>query len=269
MNFSLIIVNYNTAQLLKNCLDSIFKSFNDNDFEVIIVDNNSKDDSLKKIEIFGDKIKIIKNNKNYGFGRANNIGAKIAKGEYLFFLNSDTIINNDILGIISETFSQDRKIAVLSPKLILKNGLEQKHAYGNFPGILNIIFGKAGDLKINSKPSEKKPELNPDWVSGAAMIIRKEIFDKIGGFDENFFMYFEDIDICKRVKDIEYEVLYLKQASLIHLGGGSQKKFSKTKIEYYKSQDYFFKKHYGFFSMLLMKFIRLPYKIFILFFSKF
>ncbi len=252
MFFSIIIVNYNTKTLLKNCLNSIFVNCQLNDFEVIVVDNDSRDGSIEMLDKnFKDKVKIIANKENIGFGPANNQGAQIAKGEYLFFLNSDTIIKDDILTLIKNFLETNSQVGIVSPCLLLENGTKQEFAFGNFPTLFNSVFRKI-DIKNtnNNKPREV------DWVSGAALIIRKNIFKKVGGFDENFFMYFEDVDLCKRVWDLGYKIMILPQFFLVHLGGKSIDIDRQRKKYYYTSQDYFYKKHYGYLVMYLMKFAR-------------
>lgn len=259
--FSIIIVNFNTKNLLKNCLSSIFNNYKSSDFEIIVVDNNSQDSSVTmlKNEFADNKIKLITNNRNIGFGAANNQGATMARGEYLFFLNSDTIIKENILIPLRHFLDSYENIGIIAPKLLLEDGSEQQHAYGGFPTLFSVIADKFKKKKIkNSQPFEA------DWISGAALIIKRDIFNKINGFDEKFFMYFEDIDLCKRVKDLGYKVMVFPKIAVIHLGGKSLNKFSKRKEYYYKSQDYYYKKHYGNLRMNLMKIFRLPYKLLML-----
>jgi len=256
MRFSIIIINYKTSELIKDCLETIFLNFS-NIFEVIVIDNNSKDGSAEMLKNdFGDKIKIIINKENKGFGSANNQGAKLAKGEYLFFLNSDTVIKNNILIEFYKFLSENKNIGVAAPKLFLKDGNEQPFAFGGYPKILNLILEK-----FKARPIYQNIPFEVDWVSGAALIIKREIFEKIGGFDENFFMYFEDIDLCKRVKELGYKIVVNPKISLTHLCGSSIKFFKKRKNYYYKSQDYFYKKYYSAFALYFMKVIRWPYKI--------
>lgn len=257
MDFSIIIVNYNTFELTKNCIQAIFKNFAQEKFEIILVDNNSSDQSVEKLQdIFGVKIKIIANKDNLGFGKANNQGAKSAKGKYLFFLNSDTMVTTNILELIKKEFEQNKELGIICPKLVLEDGQEQDYAYGKFPKIINLVSNKF----FNSKFEILNSKLFVDWVSGAAMIVRKDIFDKVDGFDENIFMYFEDIDLCKRIKDLGYKIIYFLDTSIIHFGGKSFEYFTKQKNIYYKSQNYFYKKHYGLCNMFLMRIIRFPYK---------
>jgi GT2 family glycosyltransferase len=228
------------------------------------VDNNSQDGSVEMLKNdFGSKIKLILNNKNTGFGPANNQGAKLAKGEYLFLLNSDTIIKNNILLELEKFLSENKDVGIVAPKLFLEDGSEQPFAFGDYPRLLSLIFEK-----FTKAPKYLDNPFEVEWVSGAALVIRKEIFDKVGGFDENFFMYFEDIDLCKRVREAGYKVMVNPLVNLTHLCGKSPARFIKRKSYYYESQDYFYKKHYGSLIMYLMKIIRSPYKILVLLFGK-
>ena len=259
MDFSIIIINYNTKELIRDCLNSIFLSCGQGDFEIIVVDNNSGDGSADMLNSdFSHKIKLIANKNNIGFGPANNQGAKIAKGEYLFFLNSDTVIKENILTPIKEFFILNPMAGVISPRLILSDGTNQKYAYGRFPGLVGLLarnFGREFD--------ENKSSFTVDWVSGAAMAIRKNVWEKIGGFDEKFFMYFEDIDLCKRAKNFGFEIVVLLSVRLVHTGGKSIKVSADRKRMYYDSQSYFFRKHYGKLKLVLLKIMRWPYKLII------
>lgn len=257
MIFSIIIVNYNTKNLTKNCLDSIFSNCPESNFEIIVIDNNSQDGSDKMLESeFGEKIKLIVNKKNIGFGSANNQGARTAKGEYLFFLNSDTVMKSDILSAIKQFLDNNKEVGIISPQLLLEDRSEQERAYGKFPTPFSVVTEKFKNQKI-----KETKLLEADWVSGAALIIRKNIFDRINGFDEKFFMYFEDIDLCKRVNGLGYKIMVLKEIFITHLCGKSLNYYGKRKKYYYKSQDYFYKKHYGALAMNLIKIMRWPYKL--------
>lgn len=173
------------------------------------------------------------------------------------FLNSDTIIKSDILSPIKQFLNNNKEVGIIGPKLLLEDGSEQERAYGKFPTLFSVVAEKFKNQKIK----ETKP-FEVDWVSGAALIIRKDVFYKIKGFDENFFMYFEDIDLCRRAKNLGFKAVVCPAAPIVHLCGKSIKKFNKRKEYYCKSQDYFYKKHYGELKMNLMKLLRLPYKIF-------
>lgn len=254
MNFSIIIINYKTTELTIDCLNSIFLNCHEDNFEIILIDNFSNDGGIEKIEnIFGNKIKIIKNKENLGFSGGNNLGAKSAKGEFLFFLNSDTILNEDIITPIKNAFKNDEKIGIISPTLINPDKSIQKKSCGKIPNLKWLILK---NLKIIKEVEDHN---SPEWVSGAALVIRKNIFEQISGWDENFFMYLEDTDLCKKTATAGYKIKIIEN-KLIHLGGKSPINNIGRRLVYFNSQDYFFKKHYGYLSFIAMKIIRWPYK---------
>ena len=220
--FSFIIVNYNTAGLTKACLESIFRFCNEADFEIILVDNNSLKADLNILETeFKNKIKIISNNKNLGFAKANNQGARIASGDYLFFLNSDTVINQDVLNPLKGFFENNDQVGILAPRLILKNGTDQPHAF-----------------------AYQKKSIELTWVSGAALVIRRNLFIKIGGWEEKFFMYFEDVDLCLKARKNNFKINRLTDVSVTHFLNGSPLPYWKRKIYYYRSKIIFSLKYY-------------------------
>jgi GT2 family glycosyltransferase len=249
MDFSIIIVSYNTKELTAACLDSVFSNLR-GDFEVIVVDNHSIDgsvDFLKKN--FDSKIKIIANPENSGFGQANNLAAAGASGKYLFFLNSDTLVKENILPALSVCFD-DLAVGIAAPLLISDSGEEQEYASGEFPRFLNLLAGKIGIKKSGDL----------EWASGAALIIRREVFDQVDGFDKNYFMYFEDIDLCWAVKKAGYQIKSVPETKVIHLGGKSLALAGERKKIYYRSQDYFYRKHYGRWAALGLRGMRYFYR---------
>ena len=256
MKISIIIINYKTKEMTSDCIESVLQFESKIKLEVIVVDNDSGEDEILFLKNkFDNKVKFIANDVNIGFGGANNQAAKIAQGDLLFFLNSDTIVGENIFEKIIDNFN-DSSIGMVSPFLLTGERVAQSHAFGVFPDIHNTIFKKKVNYKVNSNKL-----IEVDWFSGAAMVVRKEVFEKIGSFDENFFMYFEDIDLCRRIKNIEKRIIVDKNISIIHLGGKSLEEHSKRKRMYYDSQNYYFKKYYGFFAMMLVRFIRAPYKL--------
>lgn len=256
MKISVIIVNYKTKNITSDCIESMLRFTREIDLEILVVDNNSGEDNVTYLEKkFFNKVKIIPNKKNIGFGAANNKGIKVASGDIVLFLNSDTIIKDNIFIKILENFG-NKKVGVVSPLLFNNKGEVQKFSYGKFPTLSKDIFRDNYKFK-----KEFSVIIEVDWVSGAAMAVRKNIFEEIGGFDENFFMYFEDIDLCHRIKDKGYDVVVDKDISIVHLGGGSVKKHNERKKMYYKSQNYYYKKHHGLFTMILMKCFRAPYRL--------
>lgn len=268
MQLSFIVLNYKSEEYLKKCLISIMKKAIELEYEIIVVNNDEK--KLNALEIyfwdypeFFQKIQIIEINENVGFSRANNIGARKSVGEYLCFINPDTeIISQDIKKILDE-FRINQRVGIIGPK-ILKNSVVQPWSVGAEMNIREILRSKMGYAKSKALWSSPK-KIKVDWVSGACMFVRKNIFDKIGGFDENFFLYYEDVDLCRRIRLENREVIYFPFFEIIHLEGKSSSKKYSQKLEYFKSQDYYYKKWFSMFSLIILKFFRafylLGYKI--------
>jgi len=256
---SFIVVNFNTAKLTRDCVTSILTNTVESQREIIVIDNASADDGVVLLKKeFGSQIKLIANSVNGGFAAANNIGARIASGDFLFFLNSDTIIESNIVSHLELLFKNNHKLGVVAPRLRLANGQPQLFAYGRFPNLVSVVFNKIWSLRFLKKTGQFMPV---DWVSGAALIIRKEIFESIGGWDEKYFLYFEDVDLCWQVKKLEFEIGVFNEVSVIHFGGRSLAQDVLRKRRYYASQEYFFQKNYGLMSANILKLIRWPYRL--------
>jgi len=258
-SISIILVNYNGADVLIDCLNSLEKFIPRDNCEIIIVDNNSQD---KSVDILNDKyphIKLIKLPKNVGFGAGNNAGAKVAKGEFLFLLNTDTILESNILAHLIELMSENSDVGIIGPKLLFPDGSFQ---ISFSPEI--SIKGEFAARKLH-KNAENENKLHiieqdfqdiqeVDIVVGAAFFIRADLFNLLGGFDEKFFMYFEESDLCQRVRTKGYKVLYTPHVSLIHIRGYSVNKISnKMAVEYRRSQIYYYHKHRPMWEILLLR----------------
>jgi GT2 family glycosyltransferase len=258
-SISIILVNYNGADVLIDCLNSLERFIPKDNCEIIIVDNNSQDNS---VDILNDKfphIKLIKLPKNVGFGAGNNAGAKVAKGEFLFLLNTDTILTNNILPHLLELMSVNIDIGVIGPKLLFP---DESFQISFSPEI--SLKGEFAARKLH-KDAEVKNKLDlieqdfqdikeVDIVVGAAFFIRADLFNLLGGFDEKFFMYFEESDLCKRVRNKGYEIIYTPHVSLIHIRGHSVNKISnKMAVEYRCSQIYYYHKHRPLWEILILK----------------
>lgn len=246
MDVSVIIVNYNTATLTKQCIDSIFKYTEGVTIEVLIIDNASSDDS-KNVLKGDERVIFIENSKNVGFGQANNIGFQYAKGKYVFCLNSDTILTGNVIQSLF-MFAESHKsftIGVL--------GVILKDVYGNDNGPFSFFrrplaikdySSRINDIYIETR---EKGFSKVDYISGADMFIPSSVINNIGGFDSDFFMYFEEIDLQLRMNEKGYNCYLINNEDIIHLDGGS---FSgkKAKYERYKmrreSQLIYFSKHY-------------------------
>lgn len=255
MKLSIIIVNYKSRIYLEKCLASIFAKINSNlPFEVIVVNNGAKEETVGLAQAFPG-IEIVQSLKNTGFGSANNLGAKVAQGEVLFFLNPDAEIGSvDISAVIAE-FEEDRNLGILGSRVVCADGNVQRWTAGEKMNLWSIVrnnFKLSRDKKI-WLGSQKKAVF---WVAGTAMFIRKELFTELEGFDEQFFMYFEDVDLCRRALLSGKRVLYFPDFFVLHHGGKSFSQKRAQKSHYYQSQDYYFKKHRGYLEALFLRILR-------------
>lgn len=200
--------------------------------------NNDKNERVG-LEKASFPLKIIENRENVGFARACNQAAKEAKGEYLFFLNPDAkIAGKDFYKIIRE-FEQNPQIGAAGPGIIEEiTGKPQPWIGGGKTSLPKVLFKNTLNKHWN-----KKTKTKVDWVSGTALLTSKKIFNKLGGFDENFFMYFEDQDYCLRAKKLGLKILFLPEFKVLHCGGKSWKSQKSQKKRYYISQQVFFDKH--------------------------
>lgn len=253
MDISIIIPNYKSQDCLPRCLDSLRKGIDPEavKYEIILINN----DEVPITTVLTDNtIAIINNPINNGFAGACNKGAAAAQGRILLFLNPDTeLISGTITDLIS-TFD-DEKVGVVSSQLILSSGDVQPWSAGCEITLPEILLNNFGFIRSKSF-WKKNPKNNPAWVSGAALTIRKKFFQELAGFDENFFMYFEDVDLCKRAREASKTILILPSVKFLHLGGHSCASSAQQKKHYYASQDYYFKKHFGLFSLFLLRLIR-------------
>lgn len=229
-DISIIIVNFNTKDLIRDCIESIRKNCT-LVVEIIVVDNGSTDSSVEVIKKLG--VVPILNNGNLGFAKANNQGIKIAKADYVMLLNSDTIIKKDSLERLLAFAKATPDAGIVGPKLLYKDG-SLRNSCLRFPTIKNAIgqywFGKKG-LFDKYAPKGKAPVI-VDSVVGAAFLMTPAALKKVGGLDERYFFYFEDIDYCRRVKKTGLRVYYLPEAEIVHFEGVSGKKIAKPKDQW-------------------------------------
>ena len=273
---SIIIVSYNTADITIDCLRSILldKGLKNTPYEIIVVDNDSKDDSLEKIKKLKlSNLTIIANKFNAGFGKANNQGQKIAKGNFILYLNSDTIVLHSAISQSLDWLCSHPEASTCTAQLLNKDKTIQASG-GYFPNLLNIIAWSIGldDLPMVNKIIKPLHPHTPtfythdnfyqkdhqqDWVTGAFMLTRKEYLDKVGGFDENYFMYGEEVELSYRIKQCtkNNQVWYLVGPQIIHLGGASATSRLNPILNEYLGIISFFKKHKPFWQYKLIKLI--------------
>lgn len=262
MKLSIVVVSWNTCDFTKQALTSIFSQTHGFDYEVIVIDNNSKDASVQMVKDEFPQVVLIENTENLGFGKANNQGMKIARGEYIFLLNSDTIVLDHAINVLVTYLDEHREIACAGPKMLNSDMTFQHACRRNLPNPKNAFFYFFGFIKLfkrnRSVNSYKRLNDNPDIteeveaISGAGMMFRRVVFETIGGFDETFFFYGEDLDFCKRVFDNGWKTVYVSEAKIIHFGGqSSSKRKVKSLINFYEAMWLYYKKHfYNTYNML-------------------
>lgn len=267
---SIIIISYNTSQITINCLKSIFedKGLKEIPYEIIIIDNNSKDDSVdqikkikKTLDIRNLKLEIIENKFNAGFGKANNQGLKIAKGNYILLLNSDTIILHSAISQSLNWLCSHPEVSVCTAQLLNKDKTIQASG-GFFPNLSNVLTWclNLDDLPLVNKIIKPFHPHTPtfythdkfylkdhqqDWVTGAFILIRSSHLKSTDGFDENYFMYGEEVELFYRIKknNPQFQTWYLIGPQIIHLGGASAQNRIDPLFNEYRGVLSFFKKH--------------------------
>ncbi len=245
MDVSLIIVNYNTKNLLADCLHSVYENTKEIRFEVIVVDNNSSDGSEQHImELFPD-VCWIESPENIGFGKANNLGASRASGKYLFLLNSDTILLNNAVKLFFEyaESSEGKHLGAIGAWLQNAKG-EICNSYGFFPSVSGEVRYLLGKLK--EAQTEQSCVKDVDYIIGADLFINKKLFLEIGGFDPHFFMYYEESDLQLRLALRHWKRRLINSPKIIHLEGGSFGKSALTFTRFIMAQqsyNYFLRKH--------------------------
>lgn len=274
MDVSVIIVNFNTTDLTRKCIDSIVRFSKEYSYEIILVDNSSEDRSIEQITHLYPTIITIFNKINLGFGAANNMGIQLAKGEFVFLLNSDTQLLSDAMKSFCEFMraAGNEQVAICGAELVNEKNLPVT-SFGNFPTLFGAFsaigfryfyssyylrkqaIGVANYNKLNKKV---------DFISGANLYIRASILQKIGVFDERFFLYFEETDLAYRIKKEGYILMVLPSVKIVHLEGGSSKGFNYQSYSYYyQSKQLFLKKRYGDFVATLF----LPFDLFFMIFK--
>ena len=248
-DLSIIIINYRSWVPLGKCLDSILNQNNFN-AKILVLDNNSDDNIFNEFKKKYNSVEWFKNDENLGFAKACNIGSKKVNSKWILFLNPDTLIPENCFENLANKV-KDSKNEIISIKQLNEKGIDT-HAYGIFLNLysLNGIFRFIYRLVygLSKKANSAKLSFSPDWVSGSFMLIKKKDFIRIGGWDENFWMYYEDMDICKRAKKHGIATKFYNDLYCYHFHGKSSRIDLETKIksksQVIKSSFIFIKKHY-------------------------
>lgn len=253
MKLTVVIVNWNTKELLKTCLSSVLENGSEAVGKVIVVDNDSSDGSPEMVSREFPAIHLIKNAQNLGFSHGCNQGIKESKTDYVAILNSDTVIFPKALGLLAGFMDKNEKTGALGPKLLNEDGSVQLSCR-NFPSFKEAtvhafwgIFNQANPFTRSYRQADwdHSTEREVDWISGACMVLRKKALAEAGLFDEDYFMYLEDVDLCYRLKQAGWKVFFYPGARVTHYSGGSsRKRSSRAIIEHQKSIYHFYKTYY-------------------------
>ena len=256
MLLSVIIVNYNVKYFLEYCLYSAVKALKNIEGEIFVVDNNSTDGSKEFFYNKFPQVKFIWNAKNEGFAKANNKALQQASGDYILFLNPDTIVSEDSFEKCISFIQSKNNLAACGVKMIDGSGKFLKESKRAFPAPMTSLYKLSGLSKLFPKSKifskyhlgflDENTNHEVDVLAGAFMMVPKKIIEKVGGFDESFFMYGEDIDLSYRIQKAGYINFYYAETCIIHFKGESTKKETLNYVKmFYKAMSVFVKKHYG------------------------
>ena len=263
MKLSIIILNYNVQYFLELCLKSVEAAISNINAEIIVVDNDSQDDSCQMVKTLFTKVKLIENKENYGFSKGNNIGVLQAKGEYLCILNPDTVVAEDTFTKLLKFSESKVNLGIVGCKLIDGKGVflpESKRKIPYIKATIKKLVGNSGDYYANNL---KENDVNQvEILVGAFMFLKRVVYNDICGFDEDYFMYGEDIDISYKALKKGYHNFYYGETTVLHYKGESTLKDKNYASRFYGAMQIFYKKHFKknvFFDFFVWLGIRLVY----------
>ncbi len=249
---SVIVVNWNTRDLLSDCLDSLVRTAGDIDVEVIVVDNGSTDGSQAMLRSRFPQARLIQNDENVGFAKANNQALAQSQGRYALLLNSDALLRANTLSTLLALAEAQPQADIVGAQLLNADGSFQA-SHTRFPDLGQefLILSGLGRLFYgrwypSCGPEEDKGPQIVDYVEGACLLVRRKAFEGVGGLDEGYFMYAEEVDWCYAMREKGWQVWYQPAATVIHLGGGSSRERpTQREGDLYRSRVQFFRRHYG------------------------
>jgi len=255
VDLSCIIVNYKNSEPLKDCLASIYQTVQGIDFETIIVDNSENDLGLQPLKELYPKAQFVSNSSNVGFAKANNQAAKIAQGKVLIFLNPDTILSEQAIDSMYKYYCSHTETGVLGPKVVDPEGSLQ-YSCRRYPTLWTGLFNRYSILsrlfpenRFTSQYLMRDFDHNEirqvDWLSGCCLMVSKSIFEISRGFDENYFLFNEDVDLCRTIKQAGKKVIYFPEAKIIHqVSTSNSKTTTRVIIQRHLGMMHYFKKHH-------------------------
>jgi GT2 family glycosyltransferase len=254
---SVVIVNYNGGDHLRLCLESLPAGLPAVAWDAVVVDNASTDDSWRAAERFGPRVRVLRNRENAGFGRAVNQGITGTQGELILVLNPDCRVLEGLVETLAREMETQPDVAVAGPRVLDPDGSVQGSARGD-PTLLTGLFGRTSflsrlfpgsvpagaNIRADAAIRSGRACVEVDWLSGACMLVRRAAMEAVGGFDEGYFLYWEDADLCRRLRRQGYRVCYVPGASVVHQVGQSSRTVRKLAVrEFHRSAYRYYTTH--------------------------
>ena len=263
MDLSIIIVNWNVRDLLDACLASIYASdLEAVNYEIIVVDSASDDDSIDMLREKYPAVILLPQTKNIGFTRGNNIGLARAKGDYLLLLNPDTELSPEAVALLLKYLKADPQVGIIGPHTLNTDGSHQS-TRRRFPTLVTGIFESTwlsawapATIERDYRMLDRRDNdiIEVDWVQGSAFMLRRAVYVDIGGLDEGYTMYSEELDYCRRAKSAGWRVVYHGGAQITHHGGKSSEQASAFKqVHFHTSKLRYFRKHHGYGAYIVLR----------------
>ncbi len=257
IDLSIIIISWNTRELLAECLESVYATMPDRTFEILVVDNASRDGSAQMVRERFPQVRLIENRENVGFARANNQALRESHGEYLLLLNSDTVVRPGAFETMLQFMNRYSSVGACGPRLVSPDGSVQVSC-GQLPTFSRLLSDLTGLSSINGHDEVlvgDKPR-RVGWVQGACLLIRREAIGDVGLLDEDYFMYSEEMDWCYRASVVGWGLCYVPAARVIHYGGQSAARAPVQKrTQLYSSKLLYVRKHQGWTRYALLKMV--------------
>jgi len=251
---SLILVHYNDRPHLEACFEAIQPGAFSPSREILLVDNASTDGGAEFVAARYPEVRLIRNASNVGFARACNQAARESRGDYLLFLNTDTVMLSRSLGVLAAALRKSPRAGAAGPALLHASGKTQVSFGARVDFIAQFVQKFFLNPYYTVRPRRARAPRETGWLSAACLLARREAFDDVGGFDENFFIYFEDIDLCVRMREAGWGLLFVPEARVLHAGGATTSpRPAASRLEYRRSQIYFYEKHNSRISLCLLR----------------
>jgi N-acetylglucosaminyl-diphospho-decaprenol L-rhamnosyltransferase len=262
VTLSVVVVSYNRKDLLARCLDAVLADPGAPDFELFVVDNDSRDGSAEMVAEQYPTVRLIANRDNVGFGKANNQAFAQARGRYILMLNPDTVARPGALRALVEYAAAHPQVGAVGGRLEYEDGSFQHSAF-RFPDLKQAFFGFFDgfvplDSEVNGRytPAQYEQPFPAEHLLGACLLLRREALEQVGVIDPAYFMYFEETDLCVRLKTAGWQNVYLPAAKIVHVSAGSTSAASeKMSVEFHRSQAIFYRRHRGQTGYALLKLI--------------